>query len=147
MISITSESAAKWSVVRVYRVSTSATEETATSRGNSAGSINARSMTIEVSMSPRARRWSATRRGVLVDHRVDIFPKPPGCDVWRAGKSGRCSVGRYEHPLAQRDQLADRHAIACDDEGLPPVQRAHDSPALVAELPLRDFSVHNHRSL
>ena len=76
-------------------------------------------MTTDVSMSPRGWRELATRRGILIDHGVDIFPKPPGRHAWSAGEGGKGSFGRYEHPLSQRNQLTNGHAIARDDEGLP----------------------------
>ena len=85
------------------------------------------------------------RRGILIDHGVYIFPKPPGRYAWSARKGGQSGVGRDEHPLSQRDQLTDGHAIARDDEGFPLVQGPHDSPTFVAELALRDASAHRNR--
>ena len=93
-------------------------------------------------MSPPAWRSSGTWGGILIDQDVDIFPKPPTCDAWRAGKGGQDSFGRHEYALSNGDQLADGHAIACDDERLPPVQGPHDSSAFIAELSLGDTSAH-----
>src|SRR5207247_5555776 len=116
--------------------------ETAISTGKSAGSISSRSMTTDVSMRPRGWRGSATRHWILIDSGVYVFPKTSGRNAWSARESGKGSFGRHEHPLSQRNQLTNRHAIACDDECLPLVQGPHDSPAFVAELTLGDPSTH-----
>jgi hypothetical protein len=50
---------------------------------------------------------------------VEVLPESPRPNTWRSREGGHGSFGRHEHPLAQEDQLADRHAIACDNEGLP----------------------------
>ena len=60
----------------------------------------------------------------------------------RAGERGKGNFGWYEHPLSKRNQLTDCHAVACDDEPLPLLQRAHDSPAFVAKFSLGDASTH-----
>ncbi len=99
-------------------------------------------MTTEVAMSPRGWRESATRRGVLIDHGVHVFPKTPERHAWSAGKGGQSGFGGYEHPLSQRSQLTDGHTIARDDEGFPLVQGPHDSPTFVAQLSLGDPSTH-----
>ena len=93
-------------------------------------------------MSPRAWRGSATRCRILIDQSVNVLPKTSERDAWRAGERGKGSFGRYEHPLSEGNELADGHAIARDDEGLPLVQGPHDSPAFVAELSLSDTSTH-----
>ena len=96
-------------------------------------------------MSPLAGRDSATRRRVVIDHGVHIFSKTRPRDAWRAGKRGHDSIGRHEHTLAQRGQLSDRYAVSRDEEGLPFVERAHDSAAVVAEFALGDASAHRRR--
>src|SRR5216684_3183946 len=116
--------------------------ETAISSGKPADSISSRSMTTDVSMSPRGWRGSATRRWIPIDQGVHVFPKTSEHHARSAGESGKDRFGRYEHPLTQRNQLTDGHAIACDDECLALVQGAHDSPAVVAELSLGDPPTH-----
>src|SRR5260221_3688591 len=104
--------------------------------------MTGKSMTTDVSMSPRGGRGSATGRRIMIDQGVQVFPKTSERDAWRAGESGQSSLGLYKHPLSHGNQLADGHAIACDDECFPLVQGPHDAPALVAELSLRDRSTH-----
>ncbi|MEX2660922.1 MAG: hypothetical protein WD227_03285, partial [Vicinamibacterales bacterium] len=116
--------------------------ETAISTGKSVGSISSKSMTTDVSMSPRGWRGSATRRWILIDRGVYVFPKTFARDAWRPGECGKGSFDRYEHALSQGNQLAHGHAVARDDEGFPLVQGPHDSPAFVAELALGDTSTH-----
>jgi hypothetical protein len=94
--------------------------EMAISAGKSADSISSKSMTTDVSMSPRGWRVSATRRWILIDQGVYVFPKTSGRNAWGAGESRKDSFGRYEHALSQRNQLTHGHAIACDDECLLP---------------------------
>ncbi len=89
-------------------------------------------------MSPRGWRESATRRWILVDQSIHVFPKASGRHAWSAGKGGQSGFGRHEHPLSQRSQLTDGHTIARDDEGFPLVQCPQDSPTFVAELSLSD---------
>jgi hypothetical protein len=76
--------------------------ETATSTGKSAGSISSKSMTTEVSMSPRGWRGSATRRWILIDQGVYVFPKTFAHDAWRPGECGKGSFDRSKNPLAKR---------------------------------------------
>ena len=85
---------------------------------------------------------SATRSGILVDGGVEILPKPRDLHAGRACERGNRGFGCHKHPLAQRDQLANGYAIACNDEGFAPVQGPHDPPAFVSELPLRDCPAH-----
>jgi hypothetical protein len=99
-------------------------------------------MTTEVSMSPRAWRGSATWRGVLIDDGIYVFSKPSGCHAGCAGEGVADGIGRHEYPSSKGGQLADRHAIACDDERLAPVQGAHDLSALIAKLALGDTPAH-----
>ena len=75
--------------------------------------------TVRIPISPRGWRWSATRRRVLIDPGVDVFPKTSGRDAWRSAESGKGSLSGHEHSLSEGNQLTDGHAIACDDECLP----------------------------
>lgn len=93
-------------------------------------------------MSALEWRSSAMGRGILIDQGVHVFPKTLERDARRAGEGGEGGFGRYEHPLSHGNQRADRHALARDDKGPPPVEGAHDSPAFVAELSLSNTSAH-----
>jgi hypothetical protein len=101
-------------------------------------------MTTEVSINPRGERGSATRRGILIDHSVDILPKARAGDARRSSECGEYRVGRHEHTLTKRAQLPDGNPIPGDDERSSPVEVTHDSPAVVAELALGDSSSHSH---
>jgi len=57
----------------------------------------------------------------LVDGGVHVLPKPPDVHTRAALECGSGGLSRYEHPLAQRNQLANRYAVAGDDERLPAV--------------------------
>jgi len=96
-----------------------------------------------VSINPRGERGSATRCGILIDHCVDILPKTRAGDARRSGKGGDYRVGRHEHALTDRAQLPNGNPIPSDDERSSPVEVTHDSPAVVAELPLGDSSSHS----
>ncbi len=86
--------------------------------------------------------WISHAEWILIDYRVNVLPKTSGGQAGRTGERGQGSFGRNEHPSSQRDQLADGHAIARDDEGLAPIQGPDDPPAVVAELPRGDPSTH-----
>ena len=58
-----------------------------------ADALEAAHETTEVSMSPRGWRGSATRRRILIDQGVYVFPKTSGRHAWRAGESGQGSFG------------------------------------------------------
>jgi hypothetical protein len=100
-------------------------------------------MTTEVSINPRDGRGSATRRGILIDHRVKILPKARAGNARGSREGGEYGVGRYEHSLTERVQLANGDAIPGDDECSTPVEIAHDSPAVVAKLALGYSSSHS----
>src|SRR5207253_10001627 len=53
----------------------------------------------------------------------------------------RC-LGADERPRPHRRQLADRHAVAGDDERLALIEGAHDAPAVIAKLALRNPASH-----
>lgn len=93
-------------------------------------------------MSPRGGRVSATRCGVLIDHGVHVFAKTPRRDTRRSGKNGHNGCRRHEHTLPQRQQLANRHTVARDNEGTALIQSPHDAPAVIAELSLSDVPWH-----
>ena len=88
---------------------------------------------------------SGTRRRILIDRSIDVFPKPFEGSLWRGGKDRKNSVGGNENPLPNRNQLADRHTMASDDEGLDLVESSHDSTTFIAELSLRDQAAHCRR--
>jgi hypothetical protein len=116
------------------------TAEIAISAGNRFSSMSGRSMRTEVSINPRGERGSASRRGILIDHAVDILPKTRAGDARRSGEGGDYRVGRHEHALTERAQLANRNPIPGDDERSSLVEVTHDSPAVVAELALGNAS-------
>jgi hypothetical protein len=55
---------------------------------------------------------------------------------------GENSLLVREHPPSNRLQFARRHPIACDNEGLSPVDRPHYLAIFIPKLTLRDFSNH-----
>ena len=128
--------------VRPAASSARVTAETASSPGRSPAETCSRSITTDVSMIPRGIGWSATRSGVVIERSVDIRPEPLGFNRGCPGERGDRGVGRHELARAQRDELADRHTVARDDERLAAVERAHDLTAAVAEFALRDLASH-----
>ena len=68
----------------------------------------------------------------MVEHGVDVGSELVGCDRGRAGECGERGVCMDELAGTQRNELADGHAVPCDDEGLSPVKRPHDVAAAVA---------------
>jgi hypothetical protein len=66
--------------------------EIATSIGSRVESIIGKSITTDVSITPRGGRASATRCRVLIDHRVHILPKSPARDARSSGESGMDGV-------------------------------------------------------
>src|SRR5260221_5755223 len=99
-------------------------------------------MTTEVSMSPRKTGWSATRRGLVIEHRVDVGAEPAGIECRRAGERGNRGVCGDELARPQGDEFADCHAIARHDERLATVEGAHDVAASVAQFALCDLTSH-----
>lgn len=93
-------------------------------------------------MTPRASRVSGTWHGVLIDDRVHVLAEAVGIDPRRPAESGNRGIGVHELPAAKRQQLADRRPVAGDDEGLPPIEGAHDLAAAVAQLALGDAMLH-----
>lgn len=89
-------------------------------------------MTTDVSMIPRGIGWSATRRGVVIEHRVDVRAEPIGIDRRRARERGNRGVRSNELAGTRCDQLADRYAVARYDECLATVEGAHDVAAAVS---------------
>ena len=116
--------------------------ETAISPGRSAGRIRSRSITTEVSTSPRGCRGSGTRSRVLIDERVDIFLKSPRSDTRSAGECGENGFTGDEHPLPDGNEFAYGNAVARDDERPALVESAHDASAFVAQLSLSDTPTH-----
>jgi len=116
--------------------------DTATSSGNSPAEIPSRSIRTDVSIKPRAWRWSGTRRRVLVDEASNVATEPGSSDSRCAGKGGHGCFGRDKHPLAYRGKFPYSNTIACDYEALALVERPHNAPALVAELSLCDLPAH-----
>jgi len=100
-------------------------------------------MTTDVSINPRGTRVSATWCHVLIDQRVDILPKAAANDLRRSSESGQDGLGRDEDALTKGTQLTDGHSIPGHEERSPFVEVPHDSPAVVAQLSLRDSSAHD----
>jgi hypothetical protein len=94
-------------------------------------------------MIPRGIGWSATRRGVVVERRVDVRAEAVSVDRRRAGERGDCGVGSDELAGLQGNQLADGHAVARHDERFAAVEGAHDLAAAVAQFPLSDLAGHD----
>src|SRR5271165_6959115 len=121
---------------------------TASSMESWLDSSRSRSMTTEVSMTPRwARGASGTRAGVLGCDAVQVGAKPGQIDTWSTLEYRDGSVGIHEPVAPQRGQLPDGYAVPGDDESLTPVQSPHDLAAVVPELTLGYVSSHkDHRS-
>jgi hypothetical protein len=79
---------------------------------------------------------------MLVEDRVDVGSEPRAVEDWSAREEGDGCVGADEPTPPKRRQLADRDAVAGDDERLAAVERAHDLPAFVPKLTLADLSRH-----
>ena len=94
-------------------------------------------------MIPRGIGSSATRRGVVIEHRVDVRAEPVGIDRRRARERCKRGVRGDELTGAQGDQFADRYAVTCHDERLASVEGAHDVAAAVSEFALGDFASHD----
>ncbi len=116
---------------------------TATSTGRRDASIAWRSITTEVSSSPRAGRGrSATRCGVLAGRSVEVIPETSEVDSRRCAEQRDGGLGWDEPVSPQRSELTDRDAVAGHDERLAFVEPTHDLAAVVAEFPLGDLSAH-----
>ncbi len=79
---------------------------------------------------------------MLVEDRIDVGSEPRTVEDWSAREEGDGCVGAHEPTLPKRRQLADRDAVAGDDECLAAVERAHDLAAFVPKLSLADLSRH-----
>src|SRR5262245_24748383 len=106
--------------------------EIATSTGNRVGSMADKSMTTDVSISPRGGRVSATGRGILINHRVHILAKAPARDARGSDEGSVDSVRWDEDARTKGVQLPNRDTIPGDNECASLIQFTHDSSALVA---------------
>jgi len=79
---------------------------------------------------------------LLVENRIDVGSEPRTVEDWSAREQSDGCVGAHEPTLSERHQLADRDAVAGDDERLSTVERPHDLAALVPKLSLADLSRH-----
>jgi hypothetical protein len=79
--------------------------DTASSVGRFAAAKRSRSMTTDVSITPRATRGSATRCGVLVERSVDVGAEPVSVDRGGASECGDRGIGRSESARARGDKL------------------------------------------
>jgi len=93
-------------------------------------------MTTEVSRSPRAGRRSGIGYDVLASPRIDVGTEAARVDDGRIPEDGNDGRRRHEPVAPQGSELAYRHSVASDDEGLSLVEPAHDLAAVVAELAL-----------
>src|SRR5579875_1872843 len=117
--------------------------EIAISCGSAAGSSRSRSITTDVSSSPRvARSGSGTRCDALVERAIDVRTEALAVDRGRAGECLQDDGGGDEPPSAQRVELAYGHAVARDDERFAAVEPAHNLAAVVAQLALGYLSRH-----
>jgi hypothetical protein len=73
------------------------------------------------------------RAGVLIEQRINVLPETRELDFRRAGEDRDGSGGSHELPLSEGRKLADRNPVASHDEGLPPVERAHDLAARLSD--------------
>lgn len=115
---------------------------TATCDGRTFTSMVSRSMTTDVSSTPRSTRWSATWFDALIGDKVEVPSELFAVNRWSCleelGDGFRCN----ESEAAQRGQLADRHAIAGHDEGLALVKATHDLSAAIPQFSLGDDLTH-----
>src|ERR1700691_4334712 len=124
--------------------------DTAMSIGRSLALSRSRSITTEVSTTPRRRRARSgttplipgPRSRILVYEAVDVGSKLLVVDMTHTGERRDGHLGRHELAAADRAQLAHGRAVASYDERLAPVELAHDLAALVAQLPLGDLTCH-----
>src|SRR6185436_18478869 len=114
----------------------------AISLGSRLISTRSKSMTTDVSTSPRSGRTSATRSRLLIDDGVDVAAEPLAGDRRRTGEDRLDGFGGDKRTLADRDQFTDRDAVARDDEGIALVEGPHDPAAVVAQLALGDLPAH-----
>src|SRR5919106_2551293 len=116
---------------------------TATSTGSSDASMSSKSMSTEVSSSPRSGRGgSATRLYVLARGSVEILAEAPVVDPGSGIEHRHGGLGGHEAVPSQRRQLANGYAVAGDDECLTFVELAHDLATLVSQFSLRDLARH-----
>src|SRR2546423_414243 len=116
---------------------------TARSRGSSETSIFSKSITTEVSTSPRGGRVvSGTRRRVLRRDAIELIAKTLGVDARSATENGDGRFGADKPMATKRGQLSHWNTVASDHEGLAFVELAHDLTALIAKLSLGDLAAH-----
>ena len=90
-------------------------------------------MTTEVSMTPRSARWgSGTRFNILGRYNVEIGTKPDKIDARSVSKRGNGGFSADESMPPKRAQFTDGHAIASDNERLPPMKLPHNFAAVVS---------------
>src|SRR5215218_439023 len=102
-----------------------------------------RSTTTDVSIRPCERRDSATRSDALIDVPVEVLTEPAGVDRGRMSEGVHHDVASDEATAAQREQLADWHPVAGDDERFALVESAHDLTTVVAQFSLGDRFGHS----
>jgi hypothetical protein len=89
------------------------------------------------------RGWKTDLCGiVLADPRIDIGTEAARVDGGRIPENGNDCRRRHEPVAPQGSEFAYRHTVASEDEGLSPVEPAHDLAAVVAELALGDGFSH-----
>src|SRR5256885_15413492 len=116
---------------------------TATSNGSWEGSTSSRSMTTDVSSTPRRGRGaSVTRRDALIGNPVQIGPEGPVINGRRRAEQRHGGLSGDETVAPQRGQFADRHTVTRHDERLARIEPTHDLPAVIAQLPLCDLLGH-----
>ncbi len=109
---------------------------TATSDGSTLTSMVSRSMTTDVSSTPRSTRWSGTRFDALIGERVEVLSELFAVDG-RCGLEELCDgVSCHESETAHRGELTDWYTVARDDERLALVEAAHDLAASVPQFSL-----------
>lgn len=74
---------------------------------------------------------------------LKVFPETRAADAWRALERGDDRLGCDERSRPQWDQVANRYTVASDGERMALFNRAYDSTALIAQLPLTDSTAHD----
>ena len=78
----------------------------------------------------------------LIEVTVKVIAETGGVDSRGMGERRGDGLPCDETPAAERDQLANGHSVAGDDEGLALVESAHDFAAVVAKFSLGDRFSH-----
>ena len=101
-----------------------------------------RSITTDVSSTPRSTRESGTRFDALIGGSVEVSPELFAVDGRSCMEELFDGFRSHEAETPQWGEFADWYAIACDDEGLSRVEATHDLSAAVTQFALGDDLTH-----